>query len=231
MAEVKFSPCGTGTVTTAPLAAEGPLSVTVTLPLIVWPTLGVPLLIEPVSARSAICGVSVALEVVPVGAGSYWSAVTAPDDGLRVGAHHLGGDRQAHGRTRGERPHGPDAGPAVVGPRGGRGGDDGEARGQEPAESHIGRRIGTIIGQGRDIVDRVADVGCRLVETGRQREGGLLGHLGGAGRVVAAGRIELIAGADARYQCLGRGAGDTGVRVKVAVALLASAGTVQAPLV
>ena len=55
------------------MAASGPVLVRVTVKVIVSPTLGVGLLTVLVSARSACCGVSVALAVLLPVSGSNWS--------------------------------------------------------------------------------------------------------------------------------------------------------------
>ena len=56
-----------------PVAASGPLLVRVMVKVIVSPTLGVGLLTDLVTARSACCGVSVALAVLLPVFGSNWS--------------------------------------------------------------------------------------------------------------------------------------------------------------
>ena len=61
-------------MTCTPVAASGPVLVSVTVKVIVSPTLGVGLLTVLVTARSACCGVSVALAVLLAVFGSNWSA-------------------------------------------------------------------------------------------------------------------------------------------------------------
>ena len=61
MAETKLSPAGRASLICTLLALLGPLSVTVTVNVMVSPTLGAALLTVLVSARSACCGVSAAL--------------------------------------------------------------------------------------------------------------------------------------------------------------------------
>ena len=56
------------------VAASGPLLVRVTVKVIVSPTLGVGLLTVLATARSACCGVSMALAVLLAVLGSNWSA-------------------------------------------------------------------------------------------------------------------------------------------------------------
>ena len=55
------------------MAASGPLLVSVTVNVIVSPTLGVALLTAFARARSACCGVSVALALLFAVSGSNWS--------------------------------------------------------------------------------------------------------------------------------------------------------------
>ena len=56
------------------VAVLGPLLLSVTVKVIVSPTLGVALLTVLVTARSACCGVSVALALLLAVSGSNWSA-------------------------------------------------------------------------------------------------------------------------------------------------------------
>ena len=67
-------PAGSRSCTATPVAASGPALVRVTVKVIVSPTFGVGLLTVLVIARSACCGVSVALAVLLPGLGSNWSA-------------------------------------------------------------------------------------------------------------------------------------------------------------
>src|SRR5262245_22089905 len=66
-------PAGSGSCTVTFVAGSGPLSVRVMVYLMVSPTLGAGLLTVLVSARSACCGVSVALGLLLPGSGSNWS--------------------------------------------------------------------------------------------------------------------------------------------------------------
>ena len=61
-------------MTRTPVASSGPLLVSVTVKVIWSPTLGVASLTVFVTARSACCGVSVALAVLLAVFGSNWSA-------------------------------------------------------------------------------------------------------------------------------------------------------------
>ena len=74
MAETKFRPPGSASVTCTLLAALGPLSERVTVKVTVSPTFGVGLLTVLLMARSACCGVSVAEALLFAEFGSNWSA-------------------------------------------------------------------------------------------------------------------------------------------------------------
>jgi hypothetical protein len=74
VALTRVSPAGKGSLTLTLVAGLGPLFVRVTVKLIVSPTLGVALLTVLVKARSACCGVTVALAVLLPAFGSNWSA-------------------------------------------------------------------------------------------------------------------------------------------------------------
>ena len=74
MADTKVRPAGSRSVTCTPVAGSGPALVTVTVKVIWSPTLGVALLTVFDTARSACCGVSVALAVLLAVFGSNWSA-------------------------------------------------------------------------------------------------------------------------------------------------------------
>src|SRR5262245_47894600 len=69
----KLSPAGRGSVTVTPVAASGPLLVSVTVKVMTSPTLGVGLLTDLVIPRSACRGVSVVLAVLLPPSGSNWS--------------------------------------------------------------------------------------------------------------------------------------------------------------
>src|SRR4051812_27135863 len=74
LADTKVRPAGSGSVIRTPVAVLGPLLVRVTVKVMVSPTLGVASLTVFVTARSARCGVSVALAVLLLELGSNWSA-------------------------------------------------------------------------------------------------------------------------------------------------------------
>jgi hypothetical protein len=74
VAETKVRPAGKMSVAVTFVAAVGPLLVTVTVKVTVSPTLGVALLTVLLTARSACCGVSVALAELFAVSGSNWSA-------------------------------------------------------------------------------------------------------------------------------------------------------------
>src|SRR5262249_4647271 len=68
------NPAGKRSLTCTLVAGSGPLSVSVTVKVIVSPTLGVGLLTALVTCRSACWGVSVVLALLLAGLGSNWSA-------------------------------------------------------------------------------------------------------------------------------------------------------------
>ena len=85
-----------------PVAASGPVLVSVTVKMIVSPTLGVGLLTVLVTARSACCGVSVALALLLPVFGSNWSAsLIVAVLVCAVGADHRGDDGQRLRRAGG----------------------------------------------------------------------------------------------------------------------------------
>src|SRR3954466_2287447 len=73
VADTKVRPAGRRSVTCTPVAASGPLLVRVTVKVMTSPTLGVALLTALARARSARCGVSVALPLLLPLLGSNWS--------------------------------------------------------------------------------------------------------------------------------------------------------------
>src|SRR5262245_52382364 len=74
VAETKARPGGSRSVTWTFVAASGPLFTRVTVKVMVSPMLGVGLLTDLETARSACCGVSVTLAVLLAPIGSNWSA-------------------------------------------------------------------------------------------------------------------------------------------------------------
>jgi hypothetical protein len=71
---MNVSPAGRRSVTVTPVAASGPPLLRVTVNVMVSPTFGEASLTLLLRARSACCGVSVALAVLLPGLGSTWSA-------------------------------------------------------------------------------------------------------------------------------------------------------------
>src|SRR5262245_16343603 len=74
VADTKVSPAGSRSWIVTLLAESGPAFVSVTVKVIVLPTLGVGLLTILLMTRSACCGVSPALAVLLPASGSNWSA-------------------------------------------------------------------------------------------------------------------------------------------------------------
>src|SRR5262249_44010787 len=72
--DTSAKPAGSRSLTRTFVAGSGPRSFTATVNVIVSPTLGVASLTDLATARSAWCGVSVALAVLFPGSGSNWSA-------------------------------------------------------------------------------------------------------------------------------------------------------------
>ena len=170
----RSSPAGSGSVTCTPVAAFGPALVRVTVKVIVSPTLGVGLLTVLVSARSACCGVSVALAVLLPGVGVELVAVA---DRGRVGLGGRADDRGRRsssvcgraGRHRAHRPHAGDARrrcpgwawPSTkVSPAG--------SRSVHPdARGGVGAAVGQRDGEGDDVADVGRRVADRLATAGR----------------------------------------------------------------
>src|SRR5262249_47041057 len=73
MAETKVRPDGNRSVTCTLVAGSGPLSVRVTVKVVVSATLGFALLTVLARVRSAFCGVSVTLALLSLDAGFPWS--------------------------------------------------------------------------------------------------------------------------------------------------------------
>ena len=73
MADTKVRPAGSRSVTCTPVAESGPLLLSVTVKVIVSPTLGVGSSTVLLTWRSACCGVSVALAVLLPMVWSNWS--------------------------------------------------------------------------------------------------------------------------------------------------------------
>src|SRR5262249_40146945 len=77
--------------------------------------------------------------------------------------------------------------------------------GERVQNGDVGGGVRAGVGQGDGERDRVADVGLRVAHRLGQPQVGLLRRRGGAGRVVARVRVELVGGADGRGIGLGRG--------------------------
>ena len=181
-----------------PVAVFGPALARVMLKVIVSPTLGVALLTDFVTARSACCGVSVALAVV----GRVRIELVGGGDGRRVGlgggTDHGGGEGQCRRGIVGERAHGPLAQELVVTALTGRRRHEIQPGRQQVIDRHAGGCIGAIVGQSDREGDRVADVGRRVAHRLVQGQVGLLRRLGGAGRVVGRVGVELVRGGNHR---------------------------------
>ncbi|MBO9678450.1 MAG: hypothetical protein J7556_09440 [Acidovorax sp.] len=73
MEDTNARPAGSRSCTVTLVAAFGPLFTSVTVNVTVSPTFGAALLTDLASAKSACCGVTVALAVLLAGLGSDWS--------------------------------------------------------------------------------------------------------------------------------------------------------------
>ena len=176
MAETKVRPAGSRSLTWTLVAASGPLLVRVTVKVIVSPTLGVGSLTVLASARSACCGVSVALAVLLAVLGSNWSewvivAVlvcgdASCDRGLdreRLPSRRWPPSPTSRARSSGRRS--PGCGVAD---------DERQPGGQQVGHLHVGGGVGAVVGQGDGVGDRVAHVGGGVADRLGQRQVGLL---------------------------------------------------------
>ena len=193
------------------MAASGPLLVSVTVKVIVSPTLGVGSLTVLVSARSACCGVSVALAVLLAVLGSNWSAWRDRRRvGLRVGADDRRLDHQRlRGRRRRPCRRSTDPVARIVGPLARRRRDERQPAGSRSVTWTPVARPGRCC-QGDREGDRVADVGRCVADGLGQRQVGLLRRLGGAGGVVGGVGVELVGVGDRRRVGLAVGLVDHG---------------------
>ena len=159
----------------------------------VSPTLGVALLTVLVRARSACCGVSVALAVLLPVSGSNWSlwlmvAVLVCAVGLATRACDASASaappsrpcRPSTCRWRCRRC------PGWAWPT------QGQAGRQQVGHLHAGGRVGPLLVSVTVKVIDVADVGRRVADRLGHGQVGLLRRLGGAGAVVAGVGVELV---------------------------------------